>query len=117
LTEIRGWKAWSQTVDRESTDCTLVVNTYQIASKLSFYTKRLVPSLNIGSRSNQFDLWRWEDGLKGKPVCWLTSLDKYSGKSLPTPRGNRLYLVRSLTIEELLALKAAAAKRRPSSKN
>jgi 4-amino-4-deoxy-L-arabinose transferase-like glycosyltransferase len=117
LTEIRGWKDWSQAVARESTDCALVANSYQIASKLSFYTKRFVPSLNIGSRPNQFDIWRWEENLKGKPVCWLTSLDKYSGMSLPTPRGGRLRLVRNITIEELLALKAAAAKRRPSNKN
>jgi hypothetical protein len=117
LTEIRGWKNWSQAVDRESADCALVANSYQIASKLSFYTKRFVPSLNIGSRSNQFDIWHWEENLKGKPICWLTSLDKFSGKLLPTPRGNRLYLVRGVTIEELLALKAAASKRRPSNKN
>jgi hypothetical protein len=117
LTEIRGWKSWSQAVARESADCALVANSYQIASKLSFYTKRFVPSLNIGSRSNQFDLWRWEESLKGKPVCWLTSLDKFPGVSLPTPRGNRLHLARNLSIEELLALKAAAPKRRPSNKN
>ena len=114
LTEIHGWKEWAQAVDRESTDCALTANSYQIASKLSFYTKRLVPSLNIGARPNQFDFWRWEEKLKGKPVCWLTPIDKYSGKSLPTPRGNRLFLARNLTIEELLALKAAAPKRRPS---
>ncbi len=117
LTEIRGWKNWSQAVDRESTDCALVANSHQVAAKLSFYTKRLVPSLNIGSRPNQFDIWRWEESLKGKPVCWVTSRNKFSGKSLPTPRGGRLYLVRNITIEELLTLKAAASKRRAASKN
>lgn len=117
LTEIRGWKNWSQAVDRESNDCALVANSHQIASKLSFYTKRFVPSLNIGSRPNQFDLWRWEENLRGKPVCWLTSLDKFPGVSLPTPHGNRLHLARNLTIEKLLALKSAVSKRRPSTKN
>ncbi len=33
-------------------------NTYQHASLLSYYLKRYVPSLNIKSRHNQFDLWK-----------------------------------------------------------
>lgn len=103
LTEIRGWKSWSLSVARASADCALTANSYQLASKLSFYTQRRVPSLNINSRPNQFDIWHWQDDLKSKPVCWLTGGTNLPGETLPpTPRGNRLRLVRNLTIEELL---------------
>jgi 4-amino-4-deoxy-L-arabinose transferase-like glycosyltransferase len=114
LTEIRGWKDWSHAVDRESADCALAANSYQIASKLSFYTARLVPSLNIGARPNQFDIWRWDERFPG-PICWLTLLDG-SGKLLPPPSGQRLRLVRNLTIEDVNALRATFAKQRSSTR-
>ncbi len=82
LNEIHGWKSWSQWVSRATPDCALVVNSYQLASKLSFYTKRRVVSLNFNSRRNQFDIWRWQDELKTRPVCWLTDDPKLKGEPL-----------------------------------
>jgi len=42
----------------KSVDLPIFANTYQHASLLSYYLKRFVPSLNIKSRPNQFDLWK-----------------------------------------------------------
>ena len=39
------------------TNLPVFANTYQHASLLSYYLERFVPSLNIKSRPNQFDLW------------------------------------------------------------
>lgn len=60
---IRGWEEIAKEVDRirkEKNIKNVAANTYQIASILSFYLpqKEFVPSLNINSRRNQFDLWK-----------------------------------------------------------
>jgi 4-amino-4-deoxy-L-arabinose transferase-like glycosyltransferase len=103
LTELRGWKNWSHSVALATTDCMLMANTYQVASKLSFYTRRQVPSLNIGGRANQFDLWRWQYQSIGKPICWLGPARKgFSGEPWLTPNGNKLRLVKGVSIDKLL---------------
>jgi dolichyl-phosphate-mannose-protein mannosyltransferase len=104
LSEIHGWQSWSQAVSRASADCVLAVNRHPLASKLSFYTQRRVLSLNIHSRPNQFDIWRWQDELKTKPVCWLTGDKDLAGEPLPpTPEGHAMHLVRYATLEALIA--------------
>jgi 4-amino-4-deoxy-L-arabinose transferase-like glycosyltransferase len=109
LKEVRGWKAWSLSVAQNTSDCDLIANTYQVAAKLSFYAQREIPSLNMRSRANQFDFWRWQKWLRGKPVCWLTDSKGYPGAEWVTPQGNTLRLVRNMSLEELLASKASGS--------
>ena len=101
IAEIRGWKAWARALAGAAPDCALVANSYQIAAKLSFYLNRNVPSVNH-SRPNQFDFWNLERGLKGQPVCWITSKADETGNEWRTPQGKRLYLIKYQTIEHLV---------------
>ncbi|MGE5820940.1 MAG: ArnT family glycosyltransferase [Deltaproteobacteria bacterium] len=101
LEEIRGWQAWSQALARATPDCVLVANRHQIAAKLSFYLNRRVTSVK-DSRPNQFDIWGWERELGGVPVCWITSNNHYPSQEWRTPEGKTLYLVRGLTMDQLL---------------
>jgi hypothetical protein len=94
-------------VAKATSDCNLVANRYQIAAKLSFYLKAEIPTLNVRARPNQFDIWRWEERLTGKPVCWLTQARSFPGAEWVTPEGTKLRLVRDMELDELLALKAS----------
>lgn len=108
LAELRGWRGWSRALARATPDCALAANTHQIAAKLSFYAERQVTSLNFGGRPNQFDLWRWEQNLLDKPLCWLTATGEFPGEIWVTPRGSLLRLVRGLQIEQIDRLKQSA---------
>jgi hypothetical protein len=105
LGEIHGWREWAQRLASATPDCELVANRYQIAAKLSFYLKKEILSLNIGSRPNQFDIWRFDKRLRGKPLCWLTNNKDFPATRWFTPDGKRLFLVRGVRLETLLALK------------
>ena len=110
LGEIHGWREWAQRLASATPDCELVANRYQIAAKLSFYLKKEIFSLNIGSRPNQFDIWRFDERLRGKPLCWLTNNNKdFPATRWFTPEGKRLFLVRGVRLETLLALKKTDA--------
>jgi 4-amino-4-deoxy-L-arabinose transferase-like glycosyltransferase len=104
LKEFNGWHDWASLV-KEKCSGTLVANSYQIASKLSFYLNREVHSLNYHSRKNQFDIWRWDLVNPIKEVCYLTDKKEFSGTPLVTPDGKELTLVTKFPYEELLQRK------------
>lgn len=84
--EFYGWKAWSQFVDKASNGADVVImNSYQKASKFSFYAHRDALSLNnTFYRRNQFDLWNIADEMQGKKVLLVPNWD-------PGPDVNRFY--------------------------
>lgn len=104
---IHGWQSWSREIASATEDCELVANEYQIAARLSFYLGEEITALNIRSRRNQFDIWRWDQRLQGKPLCWLAKT-RYPGTQWVAPDGTRLRLVKNISLKTLLDLKASS---------
>jgi hypothetical protein len=71
--EFYGWNDWASTIESKvGTTPVVFANSYQKASKYSFYTGQTALSLNnIRYRRNQYDLWSIEDNLKGKRVVFI----------------------------------------------
>jgi hypothetical protein len=99
LAQVHGWKSWVHTLEREYPNCRWTANGYQLASKLSFYSGNLVPSLNIRGRSNQFDLWKLDEAYRGQDVCHLDDKQLLPGESLRTPDGRVVTLVRGVSLD------------------
>jgi len=109
LKEFNGWKRWSNAI-HQYCPAGIVANTYQIASKLSFYLNKDIHSLNYHSRKNQFDIWRF-DLLKpmGK-VCYLTTSSEFKGVTTYTPDLKKMILVKDFDYNELLTKKSSGMK-------
>lgn len=104
LKEFQGWSQWSQQM-AEKCEGQLMANSYQIASKLSFYLQQEVHSLNFYSRKNQFDYWRFDQKKPINKVCYITDKSQFSGEPVVTPEGKQLKMVKNLSYQELLARK------------
>jgi len=65
-----GWKNWPQQLHQKTKGLPVVFNnSYQRASKWSFYTGDVAYSLNMfEERRNNYNFWPIEDSLLGKPV-------------------------------------------------
>lgn len=63
----------------------VVANSYQDASILSFYNKEniIVPSLNVNSRSNQFNIWQLDSLYQGDTVMFA---NKFIESEIPIKR-------------------------------
>lgn len=93
LNEFHGWKRWAENVDEKCVN-PILANTYQVASKLSFYLDRPIHALNFGSRKNQFDFWVPQSTYYlSSEVCYVTDKKQFDGELLPTPTGNQVKLV------------------------
>ena len=94
LSEFHGWKNWAKTIDTQCSE-PILANTYQMASKLSFYLEKPVHALNLGSRKNQFDYWTpAADYYLTPKVCYITDKKQFEGEIVLTPDGKNLKLVR-----------------------
>jgi len=86
--EFHHWDKWAEELKEISDDKPLVfINSYQQASKYSFYAQ--LPSIslnNIYGRKNQFDIWNLEKNLQGKEVVILPRGRK-NFKSITTVKG------------------------------
>jgi hypothetical protein len=89
--EITGWRTFAREIIKQSDGLPVVANSYQEASKLSFYTGSLIPSLNVNGRHNQFDLWNLSYSFEGKKVMFLNSMIK-NGKKIINPQSDLCYL-------------------------
>lgn len=68
-------------------------NSYQKASKYSFYTGNYSLSLNnVQYRRNQFDLWSIEDSLQGKQVLYIPNWEMEGAQKLKTNKEEVNYL-------------------------
>lgn len=103
--EFHGWKDWAQKIKADCGDLGIVANTYQVASKLSYYLNQEIGSLNIHSRKNQFDYWQFEKNLPTKEVCYVTNNTDVGGEEVFTPEGKSLRIVKNQSIESLMKLK------------
>lgn len=97
LPEFYGWKTWAMQIDEKIGDKPVVfANSYQKASKYSFYTGNVSLSLNnIQYRRNQFDMWDIEEKLQGKSIVYVPNWE-LSGEntlSFQTNKGELQYIV------------------------
>jgi len=101
LKEFHGWKKWSQDVEKYC-PLPILANTYQIASKLSFYLNKPVHALNLGSRKNQFDYWIPDPVYyKSNMVCYVTDKKQFDGEPLMSPEGKNLKIIPSFFPSEV----------------
>ncbi len=100
-----GWKVWTESLMKDYPECRWTANSYSVASKLSFYSGVTVPSLNIRSRPNQFDLWELEQPYLEHEVCHLDDQQLFPGVALLTPEGRTLTLVRGSSVGTLRKMK------------
>lgn len=107
LKEFKGWEKWSHEINQKC-EGTIVANSYQIASKLSFYLKQDIHSLNYHSRKNQFDFWRWDLKNPSENVCYITDKREFNGELVVTPEGKELLLIKNKKYADLLSRKEAS---------
>jgi 4-amino-4-deoxy-L-arabinose transferase-like glycosyltransferase len=105
LREFHGWRVWTHQVQHSCAESPLLANSYQIASKLSYYLNREVSALNYHSRKNQFDYWRFDLRIPSKEVCYVTDKLEFSGEATESPEGKKLRIVKNESLEKLWALK------------
>lgn len=105
LMEFHGWKEWSFGVKKICGDRPILANSYQIASKLSFYLEHEINALNYHSRKNQFDYWRFDKNLPTKEVCYITDKAEFQGEEIRTPEGKTLRILKNESLERLWSLK------------
>jgi 4-amino-4-deoxy-L-arabinose transferase-like glycosyltransferase len=105
LKEFHGWKQWAQDVQYACGNEAILANSYQIASKLSYYLNREISALNYHSRKNQFDYWRFDKNIPTKEVCYITDKVEFSGILQNTPEGKTLRIVKNQSMDQLLQLK------------
>lgn len=104
--ELHGWKNWAKTVDHQTQGCKLAANSYQIASKLSFYLNKEVPSFNVKSRLNQFEFWDWEKKWnKDSAICWVKQQRKPGLVPINGPDGKNLVLVKGRSLADIMSYK------------
>ena len=104
LKEFHGWKTWSTMIDEKCGDEKILANTYQIASKLSFYLNEEIPAMNYHSRKNQFDFWDWQKNMP-ESVCYLTDDPQFEGENIETPDAKSLKIIRNQPLRELITKK------------
>lgn len=105
MKEFHGWKKWSQDVQKECGNEPILANTYQVASKLSFYLGHEINALNLHSRKNQFDYWRFDKDLPTKQVCYVTNQAEFGGVEGQTPDGKSIRIAKNQDLNRLLELK------------
>lgn len=106
LKEFHGWKDWARNIQINCDGFPILANTYQVASKLSFYLNTEISALNYQSRKNQFDFWRFDLNIPTERVCYITDKKAFDGIDIETPEGKKLRIVKNQTIQGLWELKS-----------
>lgn len=105
IREFHGWGDWSKSVEKLCEGAPISANSYQIASKLSFYLNVEIGSINYRSRKNQFDYWRFDKLIPTDTICYVTDKLEFGGEVLATPDGKRLRLIKKMSLKQLLSAK------------
>lgn len=81
MPEFYGWKTWAMQIRKKAGNTPVVfANSYQKASKYSFYTGNVALSLNnVQYRRNQYDIWNIEDSLQGKRIMYILNWEVEDG--------------------------------------
>ncbi|HET6245972.1 MAG: glycosyltransferase family 39 protein [Bacteroidetes bacterium] len=93
-TEVHHWDTWARQIKKKAKGAPVVfMNSYQKASKYSFYTGDESYSLNnVYYRKNQYNLWNEKERyFQGKKVMFLPSYPTSYSKELETVLGTYYY--------------------------
>lgn len=88
--EFHNWDIWAAEIAGQAQKRPVIfLNSYQKASKYTFYTKDLAHSYNgLSYRKNQFDLWDTEIQMQGKDVLIVSARDFPDSSPLKTVLGD-----------------------------
>jgi len=73
INDFRGQRELGKEVVEKCEGLPIVSNNYQKAGLISFYTNTFVPSINVNSRRNQFNLWHSDNSLRFKKVAFVNN--------------------------------------------
>ena len=92
--EFNGWPEFAAEVKAVAGERRVVANSYQMASKLSFYLNQKVPSMNIFTKGNEYDLWLLDRELVGEDVVFINDFNyAVPVDSVRSPKGTWLNAV------------------------
>lgn len=103
LLEFHGWKDISEKVISSCEGNKIVANEYQLASKLSFYTKLDIKALHLSGRKSQFSLMPKEDYGVQEKLCLITFSKMTEGSFIANSYPSKIYS-KIGTFEELLKI-------------
>jgi len=71
--DYKGHQKWAKAIQSKTGELPVVfMNSYQNASKFEFYTKQKAITIsNVMSRKNQYNLWQFEDSLRGETIALI----------------------------------------------
>lgn len=99
MKDLRGHKEFAMDVLSRSQGLPIITNSYQMAGLLSFYTDSFVPSINLNSRRNQYNLWHAGDSVRHRKVAYVNN---YLGDGIkihnPVHTGYQVTILDSLPV-------------------
>jgi 4-amino-4-deoxy-L-arabinose transferase-like glycosyltransferase len=108
LKEFHGWKTWVHKIQQKCGNRKILANTYQLASKFSFYLDENIHALNLRSRKNQFDYWEFSKEYSTKELCYVTDKIEFTSESIQTPEGKIVKIVTNQYLHGLIEEKRKA---------
>lgn len=107
LNEIIGWRDTRvNEIVRICDDAPIVADSYQIAAKLSFYTKKTIPAIHISSRDSQFSIWNFQkEIMRDAKICYLTTR-KNTPQTVRVLSGYKddIYILKNTSLENIAIL-------------
>ena len=101
--EFSDWPQITSEIRDFAGELPIVACTYPHASSLSFYSGKIVPTLNLRSRPNQFSLWRLEEPLLDTEVCLVSSFSIAGATEVRLRQGDTIYLLNGMTVRDIKA--------------
>lgn len=91
--EFHDWERFLAEIQAVGPGRPILADSYQNASKLSFYSGEVVPSMNQYAPGNEFDLWNFEAQYNGKDVLVLIGESNRGGTEVISPKGEKMYVI------------------------
>ncbi len=103
LNELVGWKdRIIPTVLKACGTRKIVGDSYQVSSKISFYTSKMLPAIHLGSRDSQYGLLNLESSIgPNEEICYLTSKKLPEAIKIDTFYKDPVYVLEKTTLNEL----------------
>lgn len=107
LGEVKGWQSKANSILKACEGFPVYVDTYQIASKLSFYGDKLTPALALGSRESQFNLSPEKALFGNLPakddiISYVGSKELEGSAEFDTGYGDPVFVSQGISLKELL---------------
>ncbi len=92
--EFHGWDDFAELVTSIAGDRPVIANSYQMASKLSFYSGKTVPSINVHRRGNEYDLLQLDTAFYGREILFMHAYHMPDDTLIIRPDKEKVYLGR-----------------------